>query len=426
MNRKRLILTTALPLALFPANAFAENTKPGEADAAIVASASVPDDAGEVEAKANAAEPSPAKPESKSGIELRPRWRVQYDVGKVSAPDNVRASGMGWNDMLRRAQVGVDAKFGGGWSARFDADMAAPDPEIVDAYIAYDTKHLNITVGQQKVFQSLDDMTSDLSTSFAERAAFVQAFAFNRRLGVTSTLKRGDLALQGGIGTEPLIGLNDVKTNSLGIDGRIVWAPKMGETQIHLAASAHWRDRNDLANSGLRYRARPFVRTTDTRFVSTPSLRVEKELGYGLEAGAVRGRFHATGEAYWVRPDLVSGANPTLWGGYAEVGLFLTKDSRPYKGGAWGTIKPEKPLGSGGIGALQVNARYDYLDLNSGGFKGGKQNAWLGSIIWTPIEQVRFSANYARLNYKDAVIAATNGDRDYKVDSMLFRFQIFY
>ena len=43
-----------------------------------------------------------------------------------------------------------------------------------------------------------------------------------------------------------------------------------------------------------------------------------------------------------------------------------------------------------------------------------------------PIENVRFAANYAHLKFNDARIAATNGDRDYKVDSLLFRFQIFY
>ncbi len=395
---------------------------PATAHATPAASTAAPDTPTPVE---DAAAQKTAKSE-KDGFELRPRWRVQYDVGKVSPPDNVTAGGMGWNDILRRAYIGVDAKFGGGWSARVEGDMATSDPEFVDAYVAYDTKNLNITAGQQKVFQSLDDLTSDLNTSFAERAGFVQAFGFTRRLALTSTLKQGDLMFQGGVSTEPLIGLNDVKDNSLGVHGRAVWAPKMGDTQLHLAASAHWRDRNDLANSGMRYRTRPVLRTTDTRFVSTPSLRVEKELGYGLEAGAVMGRFHATGEAFWLRPDVPNMANPTLWGGYAEAGFFLTDDKRPYKGGAWGTVKPKKPLGSGGFGALQLNVRYDHLDLNSSGFRGGKQDALLGSLVWTPIEQVRFSANYGRLSYKDAIIAASDGTRDYDVDTMLFRFQIFY
>lgn len=368
-----------------------------------------------------------AKTEKKdSGFELRPRWRVQYDVGKISVPDKVNAPGMGWNDILRRAYIGVDAKFGGGISSRIEMELAGDNPEFTDAYVSYDTKNLNLTLGQQKVFQSLDDLCSDLNTSFLERAAFTQAFNFSRRTGLTATYKKDAFVFQAGVTTDSLVQLNDVKDNSLGVDGRVVWAPKMGNTQFHLAGSVHWRDRNDFADVTTRYRARPYVRTTDTRFVSTPQLYVDQELSYGVEAAAVKGRFHVTGEGHWMRPSVIDGSNPTLWGGYAEAGFFLTDDSRPYKAGSWGTIKPKTPFGEGGIGAVQVNARYDYLDLNSSGYTGGKQSAIIGGLTWIPIENVRLSGNYARLKFKDARIAATDGDRNYSGDAILFRVQVHY
>ncbi len=153
-------------------------------------------------------------------------------------------------------------------------------------YVSYDTKNLNLTLGQQKVFQSLDDLCSDLNTSFLERAAFTQAFNFSRRTGLTATYKKDAFVFQAGVTTDSLVQLNDVKDNSLGVDGRAVWAPKMGNTQFHLAGSVHWRDRNDFADVTTRYRARPYVRTTDTRFVSTPQLYVDQELSYGVEAAA--------------------------------------------------------------------------------------------------------------------------------------------
>lgn len=359
------------------------------------------------------------------GFQLKPRWRVQYDFGDIDVPSNVNAADMGSYDLLRRAYIGVDAKFGGGVSSRVELDFAGGDPEFTDAYIAYDNKNLNLTLGQQKVFQSLDDMTSDLNTSFAERAAFTQAFNFSRRTGLTATIKKAALTFQAGVTTDPLIELNDVKDNSLGLDGRIVWAPKLGETQLHLAGSIHWRDRKDFADETTRYRSRPFVRT-DTRFVSTPQVYVDKELSYGVEAAAVNGRFHATAEGYWMRPSVIGAANPTLWGGYAEAGIFLTKDTRPLKGGTWGTIKPKKPFGEGGFGAVQLNARYDHLDLNSNGYTGGKQSAIIGSLVWIPIENIRFSGNYAKLKFTDARIAAADGDRDYSGDAVLFRFQVHY
>lgn len=384
---------------------------------------------------AAAKDKAPAK--EQGGFQLKPRWRVHYDVGKVSVPATVAMPERGWNDTLRRAYVGVDAKFGGGLSSRVELDLSGDNPEFTDLYLSYEKSGFTVTAGQQKVFQSLDDMTSDLHLSFAERAAFVEAFGFGRRVGVTASVKKGDFLVQGGVSTDTLVALNDVKNNSLGVNGRVVWAPKMGDTQVHLGASASWRDRKDFADIAQRYRVRPYTRTIGTRFLSTPSLKVKSEVGFGAEAAVIRGRLHGAAEAYWLRPDLARGAvyrDPKMWGGYAEVGLFLTKDTRSYKGGNFGAVKPSAPLGSGGIGAVQLNARYDYLDMGKGFSAGevplapswGQQRALLGSLIWTPIDNVAFSMNYAKSRYEDAVIAALDGDRDYSAETWLFRFQLQY
>ena len=98
----------------------------------------------------------------------------------------------------------------------------------------------------------------------------------------------------------------------------------------------------------------------------------------------------------------------------AEVGYFLTRgDTRTYKGGAFDRISPKNPVGSGGIGAVQVNLRYDYLDLNDAGIAGGTQNGLGGSIVWTPTAYTRLMANYGRMTYSDAFMPAAGGDRDY-------------
>src|SRR3546814_20246956 len=69
-------------------------------------------------------------------------------------------------------------------------------------------------------------------------------------------------------------------------------------------------------------------------------------------------------------------------------------------------IKVKKPVGGGGIGAWQVNLRYDHLALNDDGIVGGPQNGSMASLIWNPIDYVRFLLHYARLQYSDAVLPA--------------------
>ncbi len=80
-------------------------------------------------------------------------------------------------------------------------------------------------------------------------------------------------------------------------------------------------------------------------------------------------------------------------------------------------------MGQGGLGAWQVNARYDRLDLVDGGISGGTQDAYQASLIWTPIDYVRFLLTYARLDYTGAAILAA-GSGEYSVDSFAGRFQL--
>ena len=86
-------------------------------------------------------------------------------------------------------------------------------------------------------------------------------------------------------------------------------------------------------------------------------------------------------------------------------------------------VKVSNPVGKGGMGAWQVNARYDYLDLVDAGIVGGTQNSYQASLIWTPINYVRFMLNYARLDYNSAAVLAA-GSGDYSVDTIAGRFQL--
>jgi phosphate-selective porin OprO/OprP len=83
-----------------------------------------------------------------------------------------------------------------------------------------------------------------------------------------------------------------------------------------------------------------------------------------------------------------------------------------------------RPVGAGGFGALQLNLRYDHLDLSDDSVVGGKQHGLAASLVWIPQDNVRFYLNYGRMQYEDAVISATGGDRDYGIDVLGARAQV--
>ena len=363
---------------------------------------------------------------SKDGWTFKPRGRLQVDAGTVSSPDGISDTATGFGSEIRRAYLGFDGKMPGGLGYRAEIDVASSNVEITDLYLTYQaSKSLGLTVGQHKPFWGLEELTSDLFTSFTERAATNTAFGYERRLGASASFTQGDVLLQGGVFTDNVADLNDDGNNSYSLDGRAVFMPKLAGGQLHLGGSIHYRELND-AGSSVRYRARPFIHTPDIRFVDTGNLPADSETGYGVEAAFIRGPFHATGEAHWQRVNTPGALpDPTFFGGYAEIGMFLTKgDTRGYKGGNFDRTRPKNPIDKGGFGAVQVNIRYDRLDLEDSGVLGGTQDIYGLGLIWTLTDYVRMMANYGHVKYGDAAIATASGDRDYSVDAFGVRAQI--
>lgn len=404
-------------LAQTQASATAATSAASEAQAAVAAEAK----------KAPAVQASwKGAPEFKGegGWSFKPRGRLQLDAGLVSRPQGITDKSTGFGTEVRRAYIGFDGTLPGGFGYRAEIDVAGSSAEVTDLYLTYAaSKEVTLTLGQHKPFWSLEEMTSDLFTSFTERAAMNTAFGHERRLGASLAYAKGPVLVQAGAFTDNVADLNNDENNSWSLDGRAVFMPKLGKGQLHIGGSVHHRELED-SSSGVRYRVRPLIHTPDIRFVDTGVINATAETGYGLELAWLSGRFHAMGEARWQEVDRLGGPDPTFFGGYAEVGYFLTGgDTRGYKNGVFDRTKPKNPLGKGGIGAIEVNLRYDRLDLTDAGIVGGKQDGYQIAVVWTPTDYTRFLLNYGRMQYSHAFLPAA-GDRSYGVDSFGARAQI--
>lgn len=357
---------------------------------------------------------------------FKPRGRLQIDAASVMAPSSIGSKSLGIGSEFRRAYLGVDGTIPGNFGYRIEADFANSSVELTDVFLTYNgIRNVTVTLGQQKPFESMEDTESDLFTSFMERASFNTAFGFERRLGLSAQYQKGMVLAQVGAFTDNVSDLNADSNNSYSIDGRFALQPKLMGGQLHLGGSAHYHDLND-GYSTVRYRARPFTHTTDVRFVDTKAISALSETNYGLELAWTSGPLHFAAESQWMKTNRPGAlADPTFNGGYAEAGLFLTKgDTLPYRlaDGAWGRIKPKNPVDKGGIGAVQVNVRYDWLDLNDNGVIGGRQQLAGASLLWVPTDYVRFILDYGHMWINDAAVAAGT-DRSYSADVLGMRAQ---
>lgn len=458
MKLKFVAAMLATSAVWMSAPAFAQDAEPDQSDATAdqaIAAAQPVDDAeakiellqAQVEAlqssiealktQVTAATPSwkgaPQLEDKENGWSFKPRGRLMYDFGSVSSPGDYSNAGLGFSNEVRRARLGVEGKMPGDIGYKFEVDVATGEVDFADALLSYQAGPVEFVVGQHNNFQSLEELTSSLHVQFIERAAFTDAFGFERRVGASATYAKNDFMLSGGVFTDSIADLNTAgdDNNSVGFDARAVYMPKMGDNQLHFGASYHYRDLNDVAPLiRVRYRQRPLIHTTDVRFIDTGNIAGAKsETGIGVEAAGIFGPFYTAGEAYWQKVARSGFDDASFFGAYADVGYFFTGESRGYKAGKFDRVKVLKPFGKGGFGSLGANLRFDYLDLidAGAGIIGGKQQSYQASLNWKPTDYVLFGLNYAHINYKDAAINAAISpavDRDYSVDVIGVRSQV--
>ncbi len=427
---------------------------------------------------------------SDNGFTFKPKGFAQFDAGYVSTPGPNRGAptaglnynNLGYNGRARRLVIGAEGSLPGGFGYKVEFDLAQAQVSYEDIVLTWQKpgSPLQVTIGNFYPLSSLDTMTSSRLTSFLERAAFTDAFGYNRRLGVAVgftdpadryTFTAGvwnteinDNNYSGTVSATPSTVTSSASPNfnrtGWQASARATFSPMLGDTRLHFGANFQYRRTNRDAQN-VRYRSRPFTQITDQRFVDTNPIAADGDKILGVELGAIHGPLHFVGEAQkvWVdgyRPSKTFGLNnqsgcalatcayagdPSFFSAYGEVGFYLTGETRGYKGGKWDRTKVLKPFDQGGIGAIQVNARVDYLDLEdrvaSGAIaapnfvNGGKQTGYELSVIWNPMDYIRFMAQYARVHVEGGprvlAVSPTSLDpvnKTYDVDTFALRAQV--
>ena len=420
----------------------------------------------------------PEYADKEAGFTFKPKGFAQFDAGFVGFPDGderrgtvggINYANLGFNSRARRLVLGAEGTLPGRFGYKVEFNFAQATVGYEDIILTYDFEKapLQISIGNFYPYSSLETMTSSRLGSMLERASFTDAFNYNRRLGIG--LQYSDKAtdsylVQAGIFSTPIDDISVSGTslaNSFTRTGwqaslRAIYSPTVGTTRLHVGANFQHRA-NNKESLGSRYRTRPLTQITDQRFIDTGNIAAKGDDAVGIEFAAINKSLHVAAEAQklWVRdaydsitldPDdndtptgAVYAGDPSFFGGYFELGYFLTGETRAYKGGKWDRVKVLKPWSEGGWGAFQVNGRVDYVDLSDrvagatfgspNYVNGGKQLGLQASVIWNPVDWVRFMAQYGHIRVKGgAASAAIDGesapDGKLNVDTLAARAQI--
>ena len=297
---------------------------------------------------------------------------------------------------LRRARMFVEGEVYNDWKFKSQVDFAGDKVTIKDAWFRYaGLDPVDITAGNFKEPFSLEELTSSKYITFMERA-LPNAFAPSRHVGIGVNHVGDKLTAAGGIFADSVGADNGNGNEGNGVAGRLTYTPiKEKNRIIHFGASAEYRKHTDDA---VRYRERPESHISNVRLVDTGTLNsVDHTTQWGLETAAVMGPFSAQGEYIRVSVDRNRNSDLDFNGWYAFASWFATGESRHYKKGAFGRVKPKSVVGKGGHGAWEIAARISKIDLTDSGVDGGEQKNFTLGVNWYATPSIRFMANYVNV-----------------------------
>jgi phosphate-selective porin OprO/OprP len=358
--------------------------------------------------------PSPTLRSKDGNWSMHLRGRLFVDGGYLDDQD-----GFYRNDNateVRAARLGIEGTVWKDFDYRFEVDFADDDVEIDDAYIQYDGGLIEparyVRVGQYKTPNSLEELTSARFITFMERAAITDAFDLNRRIGVGSGIGGDNWGVDAGLFGQNVDQQSDNEGYALAGRGHYAFDMAAGDRPawLHLGSSLRFRDlENDSDGDSVRYRQRPFFHFTGTRSVDTGVIPdAENDVWLGGELAFVSGRFSAQSEASntWLQRSSGNDDATGLWGGYLGASWFLTDDSRTYdpEDGVFNRVAVKDPVHDGGIGAWQLGARLDFVDLNDGSadVRGGEQYSTILGINWYLNDHIRMMLDGAWTKVVDA------------------------
>ena len=282
---------------------------------------------------------------------------------------------------------------------RFKAeyDFAGGGVSWTDVYLRFTRLPAfgNIYVGRFKTPFGLEGLTSSRFITFQERS-LTDAFVPGRQVGLFFQNSVMDKRLHWAFSVTRTDdnGTVDSYTDSPdnNITLRLAATPyQAGEARLaHVGLAYHLR-----MEEGFRFRARPEGRTKNVRLVDVRGDADRVDL-LGLEAALVFGRMSVQGEYMRATPDAAGTDPPTFTAYYVMASYFVTGESRPYGGGAFGRPKPSRKfdLKKGALGAVELAARLSHIDLSDGDFQGGdERNITLG-LNWYPHGNARVTFNY--------------------------------
>ena len=340
---------------------------------------------------------------------------VYQDVDRAGALADYKTS----NARGRQVFLGVEGKLNNYFAYKIEGGAVNGGAWAWDdAVLEFKpTDMSSIMVGNVKA-AGLENMTSTRYISFMDRGPYGDIATDSYLVSVVGKLNGQNWTVTGQVAGDSLNSADVDNTGAanpgskerIGYTARGTFAPINGDRdKLHLGAWARYRNHGDEA--AFNYRGRTNTGYGNTRYYSTGAIG-DTDQTLAFEGAYVHGPFSVQGEYAQIKIDRLKtvqpGGDPDINVGYAFVSFWPTGEMRNYDPtkGEFGRPKIVSPVTSGGLGGVELLARYDFADLTdvyssastaagrTAAQDAGEYKAWTLGVNYYPTSYVRVQANY--------------------------------
>ncbi len=316
----------------------------------------------------------------------------------------------------RQAFLGVEGQLNSQWAYKAEGGWVnGGSPSWDDVVIEYKpVENASIMIGNVKS-TGMENITSTRFLTFMERGPYANVADLDYYLGVVGRYWGPNWSVTGAVQGDKLNnpdvlasgtpGVNDAKER-LAEAVRVTFAPIVDDAQtVHFGAS--YRHRDHGSEAGFSYSFRPNTAIVPAGFITGATNVAASDDTFTGEFAAFWNSFSVQGEYQHIRYDgmttTAAGARQPdgkVKSGYAFVSWWPTGERRRYQvpTGDFGRPRILNPVTGGGWGAVELAARYDWVDLkgavNAAGVNPGTYKGYTLGANYYPFPYVRFMLNY--------------------------------
>lgn len=308
---------------------------------------------------------------------------------------------------IRRGRIALSGTAYRDFDYMIETDFGGDKVSAKDLLLVYHgfNAPMEFTVGHQKHAMSMEVQESSNDIMFTERS-LVSALTipyFDRAIGVNLKGYGNNWNVQAGLYGDSMANGAKDKDEGHGFGIRGTFAPINEKDQVlHLGANYGYRkvSEDNLANGKSTEFSYKTTNLSNLKLVDAKFADMDNVNTAILELAAMNGPLSFQSELAHSIVERKTGSDVGFDAFYAQVGWSLTGESRTYRGsdGEFKRLIPKNKfnLANGTLGAWEIAARYDQVDLEDENISGGEEKRLSLGLNWYLNEDVRVMADYSK------------------------------